>query len=76
MKIVIASDIHGSYRYAKKLMEAYQREGASEMILLGDLYYHGPRNLLQMNIILQKLLIYSILFLVPFIVFVAIVMPK
>ena len=69
MKIVIASDIHGSYRYAKKLMEAYQREGASEMVLLGDLYY-------QMNIILQKLLIYSILFLVPFIVFVAIVMPK
>lgn len=44
MKIVIASDIHGSYRYVKKLMEAYQREGASEMILLGDLYYHGPRN--------------------------------
>ena len=28
MKIVIASDIHGSYRYAKKLMEAYQREGS------------------------------------------------
>ena len=44
MKIVIASDIHGSYRYAKKLMGAYQREGASEMVLLGDLYYHGPRN--------------------------------
>ena len=44
MKLIIASDIHGSYRYAKKLMEEYQREGASEMILLGDLYYHGPRN--------------------------------
>ena len=34
MKIVIASDIHGSYRYAKKLMEAYQREISSELDLI------------------------------------------
>lgn len=44
MKYVIASDLHGSYFYTKQLIEAYKRENADEMILLGDLYYHGPRN--------------------------------
>lgn len=44
MKIMIASDIHGSEYYAKKLIEAYRASGAEKLVLLGDLLYHGPRN--------------------------------
>ena len=43
-KWMIASDIHGSAYYCKKLLEAYEREGAERLILLGDILYHGPRN--------------------------------
>lgn len=46
MKFLIASDIHGSLYYAKKLIEAYRAEGADRLVLLGDLLYHGPRNAL------------------------------
>ena len=44
MKWLIASDIHGSAVYCAQLLEAYQREGADRLLLLGDLLYHGPRN--------------------------------
>ena len=44
MKYFIASDIHGSAYYCQKLTEAYKKEKADKMILLGDILYHGPRN--------------------------------
>ncbi len=44
MKLLIASDIHGSAYYCRKLLEAYRREEADKLILLGDILYHGPRN--------------------------------
>lgn len=44
MKYLIASDIHGSAYYCEKLAEAFHREGADRLILLGDILYHGPRN--------------------------------
>ena len=44
MKIVIASDIHGSEKYCKQLTAAFRREGADKLALLGDILYHGPRN--------------------------------
>lgn len=44
MKYFIASDIHGSSYYCEQMLEAYKREGAQKLILLGDLLYHGPRN--------------------------------
>lgn len=44
MKWMIASDIHGSSYYCGQLMEAFQREQANRLLLLGDLLYHGPRN--------------------------------
>lgn len=44
MKILIISDIHGSSYYAKKIEEINEREKPEQIILLGDLYYHGPRN--------------------------------
>ena len=44
MKLMIASDIHGSAYYCKKLLEAYEAEKADKLLLLGDILYHGPRN--------------------------------
>ncbi len=44
MKFLIASDIHGSEYYCKKLLEAYEAENADRLLLLGDILYHGPRN--------------------------------
>ena len=44
MKLLIASDIHGSAYYCKKLIEAFEKEKADRILLLGDILYHGPRN--------------------------------
>ena len=44
MKWMIASDLHGSAYYCKKMLEAYDKEGAQRLLLLGDILYHGPRN--------------------------------
>lgn len=44
MKLVIASDIHGSAYWCGKLMEVIEREQPDKILLLGDLLYHGPRN--------------------------------
>ena len=44
MKLLIASDIHGSAEYCGHLMEAIENENVTKVLLLGDLLYHGPRN--------------------------------
>lgn len=44
MKWMIASDIHGSAYYCGQLLEAFHREQADRLLLLGDILYHGPRN--------------------------------
>ncbi len=44
MKWMIASDIHGSEYYCRQMLEAFDREGADKLLLLGDILYHGPRN--------------------------------
>jgi len=44
MKYLVASDIHGSLYYAEKIIEKFFEEKCDKIILLGDLYYHGPRN--------------------------------
>lgn len=44
MKLMIASDIHGSAYYCEKMLEAYDREKADKLLILGDILYHGPRN--------------------------------
>jgi hypothetical protein len=41
---MIASDLHGSLKYAKKMKDIYEQEQAQRLLLLGDLLYHGPRN--------------------------------
>lgn len=43
-KWMIASDIHGSALYCRKLLELLEASHASRLLLLGDLLYHGPRN--------------------------------
>lgn len=44
MKLVIASDIHGSAFWCAKLIKAIEDERPDQIVLLGDLLYHGPRN--------------------------------
>ncbi len=44
MKWMTAADIHGSEYYCRKLLEAYEKEKAGRLLLLGDILYHGPRN--------------------------------
>lgn len=44
MKLMIASDIHGSAYYCRKMLENFDREQPEKLILLGDILYHGPRN--------------------------------
>ena len=44
MKYFVASDIHGSSTFCQRMLDAYFKEGADRLILLGDILYHGPRN--------------------------------
>jgi hypothetical protein len=49
MKLLIASDIHGSAYYMQKLLGRIEQEKPDRIVLLGDLLYHGPRNDLPEN---------------------------
>ncbi len=44
MKFLIASDVHGSLFYAEKIVDIMKAEKAEKLVLLGDIYNHGPRN--------------------------------
>ena len=44
MKLMIASDLHGSDHYAGLLFRRLEEEAPERLVLLGDLLYHGPRN--------------------------------
>lgn len=44
MKILFASDIHGSASAAEMVLARFESENCDRLILLGDLLYHGPRN--------------------------------
>lgn len=46
MKLMIASDLHGSSFYCRKLFDRMDIEQPDKLLLLGDLLYHGPRNAL------------------------------
>ena len=49
MKIMIASDIHGSFACCDKLLNKFNEEKCDLLLLLGDILYHGPRNDLPME---------------------------
>lgn len=56
MKILIASDIHGSFKYANLLAEVIKAEKPDKTVLLGDILYHGPRNDLPENYAPKKVI--------------------
>ena len=43
MKYYIVSDIHGSSKNIKKVLEYFDQDG-DYLLVLGDILYHGPRN--------------------------------
>ena len=49
MKYLIASDLHGSASCTQKLIDIINHEAPDQIILLGDILYHGPRNDLPEN---------------------------
>ena len=49
MKLFVASDIHGSYAYCKKMIDKFNMDNYDYLLLLGDILYHGPRNDLSME---------------------------
>lgn len=44
MKLLIASDVHGSAKWCRALLQRFEEEQAEKLVLLGDILYHGPRN--------------------------------
>ena len=44
MKLFIATDLHGSSYYAGRVVEKFNKSHADMLVLLGDVYNHGPRN--------------------------------
>jgi hypothetical protein len=44
MRQIIASDLHGSALYCQQLLDRLAIERAEQLIFLGDILYHGPRN--------------------------------
>ncbi|EHM44838.1 phosphodiesterase family protein [Yokenella regensburgei ATCC 43003] len=46
MKLMFASDIHGSLPAAERVLDIFAKSDAQWLVLLGDLLYHGPRNAL------------------------------
>ena len=44
MKLMIASDLHGSAYYTQALLRRMEDEKPAKLVLLGDILYHGPRN--------------------------------
>ena len=44
MKFFIATDLHGSAFWAEKVVQRFEQSNADILVLLGDIYNHGPRN--------------------------------
>ena len=43
MKLLVISDIHGNAFYMRKVDELIEKENIDKIVLLGDVYYYGPR---------------------------------
>lgn len=44
MKLMFASDIHGSLPATERVLELFAQSGAQWLVILGDVLNHGPRN--------------------------------
>lgn len=46
MKLMFASDIHGSPPATERVLSLFEQSGAQWLVILGDVLNHGPRNAL------------------------------
>lgn len=46
MKLMFASDIHGSLPATERVLSLFAQSGAQWLVILGDVLNHGPRNAL------------------------------
>ena len=46
MKLMFASDIHGSLPATERVLARFAQSGARYLVILGDILNHGPRNAL------------------------------
>ena len=46
MKLMFASDIHGSLPATERVLSLFAQSDARWLVILGDILYHGPRNAL------------------------------
>ena len=46
MKLMFASDIHGSLPATERVISLFEQSGAQWLVILGDVLNHGPRNAL------------------------------
>ena len=44
MKLFVATDVHGSAYWAERIVNKFRQSQADALVLLGDIYNHGPRN--------------------------------
>lgn len=44
MKLFVATDLHGSAYWTECVVNKFKQSGADTLVLLGDIYNHGPRN--------------------------------
>ncbi len=44
MRLMIISDIHGSYDDLCHVIDIFDKEQYDKLVILGDILYHGPRN--------------------------------
>lgn len=49
MKFFVFSDIHGSATACEKALSQFEKQNCDNIIILGDILYHGPRNPLPEN---------------------------
>ena len=49
MKVLIASDLHGAAQATSLLVKRIEEEKPTDILLLGDILYHGPRNSLPLD---------------------------
>ncbi|EKK6853698.1 phosphodiesterase [Salmonella enterica] len=60
MKLMFASDIHGSLPATERVLERFAQSGARWLVILGDVLNHGPRNALPEGYVDQMLLHFPI----------------
>ena len=53
MKIMIASDIHGSAYYLEQLLNRYDEENPDKLLLLGDILYLSLIHILTMSMYMR-----------------------